>query len=77
MAVMLTFNSFDPELQVINTKPMIRKKLNKFLSEMKKFKVLVVLVLDYRKRNDCKIFHLSTKLNACDSDIDEAVKFIQ
>ena len=77
MAVMLTFNSFDPELQVINTKPMIRKKLNKFLSEMKKFKVLVVLVLDYRKRNDCKIFHLSAKLNACDSDIDEAVKFIQ
>ena len=29
-------------------------------------------VLDYKKRNDHKIFHLSTKLIASNSDIDEA-----
>ena len=32
------------------------------------------LVLDYKKINDCKIFHSSTKLIASDSDIDEAFK---
>ena len=30
------------------------------------------LVLDYKKRNDCKIFHSSAKLS--DSGIDEAFK---
>ena len=33
-----------------------------------------MLVLDYKKRNDRKIFHSSTKLIACDSDTDEAFK---
>ena len=28
----------------------------------------------YKKRNDCKIFHSSTKLIASDSNIDEAFK---
>ena len=32
-------NLFDPELQLINIKPMIKKKLKEFLSELKKFKV--------------------------------------
>ena len=32
-------NLFDPELQLINTKPMIKNKLKKLLSELKKFKV--------------------------------------
>ena len=32
-------NIFDPELQLINTKPMIKTKLREFLSESKKFKV--------------------------------------
>ena len=41
---------------------------------MKKFKVQTALVLDYKKRNDHKIFHLSTKLIASDSDIDEEFK---
>ena len=31
-----------------------------------------MLVLDYKKRNDCKIFHSSIKWFASDSDIDEA-----
>ena len=30
---------FDPELQLINTKPTIKNKLKEFLSELKKFKV--------------------------------------
>ena len=44
------------------------------LSELKKLEVGTVSVLDYKKRNDGKIFHLSTKLIASDSDIDEAFK---
>ena len=51
---------------------MIKHKLEELLSELKKFKVQTVLVLDYKKRNDCKIFHSSAKLFASDSDIDEA-----
>ena len=43
-------------------------------SELKKFKVQTVLILDYKKRNDHKVFHSSTKLIASDSDIDEAFK---
>ena len=30
---------FDPELQLINTKPTIKNKVKEFLSELKKFKV--------------------------------------
>ena len=37
-------------------------------------KVQTILVLDYKKRNDCKIFHSSAKLIASDSDTDEAFK---
>ena len=40
-------NIFDPEVQLINTKPMIKNKLTELLSELKKFKVQEVLVLDY------------------------------
>ena len=53
---------------------MIKNKLKELLSVLKKFKVQTVLLLDYKKRNDCKIFHSSTKLIASDSDIDEAFK---
>ena len=44
----------------------------KIVTELKKFKVQAILVLDYKKRNDCKIFHWSTKLTANELDIDEA-----
>ena len=37
---------FDPELQLINTKPMIKNKLKELLSQLKKFKVQAILVLD-------------------------------
>ena len=43
-----SLNLFDPELQLISsTKPAIKKKLKELLSELKKFKVHTVLVLDY------------------------------
>ena len=45
-------NIFDPELKLINTKPMIKKKFQEMLSELKKFKAQGILVLDYTKRND-------------------------
>ena len=35
-----------------------------------------MLVLDYKKRNDCKLFHLSANLIDSDSDIDEAFKSV-
>ena len=53
---------------------MIKNKLKELLSELKKFKVQAILVLDYKKRNDSKIFHSSAKIIASDSDIDEAFK---
>ena len=40
-------NLFDQELQLINTKPVIKKL--KVLSGLKKFKVQTILVLDIRK----------------------------
>ena len=41
---------------------------------MKKFRVETILVLEYKKRNDCKIFHSSAKLIASDSDIADPFK---
>ena len=41
------------------------------LSELKKFKIETLLVLDSKKRNDHKIFHSSTKLIPSVSDVDE------
>ena len=67
-------NLFDLELQLINTKLVIKNKLKALLNELKKFKVQRVLVLKYKKRNDHKIFHSSTKVTARYLDIDEAFK---
>ena len=53
---------------------MIKNKLKELLSELKKFKVQTILVLDYQKRNNGKIFLSSAKLTASDSDIDEVYK---
>ena len=52
---------------------MIKNKLKELLSELKKFKVQKILVLDYKKRNNNKIFHSSAKQIGSDSDIDEAI----
>ena len=67
-------NLFDPEVQLINTKPVIKSTLKKLLNELKSLKFKAVLVLDYIKKNGCKIFHSSAKLIANDSHIDEAFK---
>ena len=37
-----TLYLFDPELQLINTKPIIKNKFKKFLSDFKKFKVDII-----------------------------------
>ena len=55
-------NLFDPELQLMNTKPMIKSKLKELFSELKKFRVQTMFLFDYKKRNDRKIFHLSAKV---------------
>ena len=64
-------NLFDPELQLVNTKPVIKK--NKRIVNLNFFKVQIILILDYKK-NDREIFHSSAKLIASDSDNDEAFK---
>ena len=63
-------NLFDPDLQLIITKLVIKNKLKGLINELKKFKVQTILVLHYKETNDCKIFHSSAKL----LDIDEAFK---
>ena len=65
---------FDPELQQINTKSVITNKLKELLTELKKFKDQTMLVLQYKKTNDRKIFHSSAKLIASDSDTDKSFK---
>ena len=42
-------NIFNLELQLINTKPMIKNKLEELLSELKNFKAETIQVLDYKK----------------------------
>ena len=71
-----TLNLFDPELQLINTKPMIKSKLKVLLSELKKHKVQTILFLEYKKRIDCKIFHWNAKIISSESDIAEAFNYM-
>ena len=66
-------NLFNPELQLINTKPIIKNKLKHLLGQLKEFKIQKVLVLEnknldhYKSMN--KIFHLRAKLIVNDSHI--------
>ena len=53
---------------------MIKNKFKVLLSEMKKFSLQKTLVLQYNEGNNREIFHSSTKLNASNSDMDEAFK---
>ena len=50
-------NLFDPELQLINIKPLIINKLKKLLNELKKSKVQSILFLWYKKKDDHKSMH--------------------
>ena len=56
----------------INTKPVIKNKFKELLSELTNSIVQKILVLEYKKRNDRKIFHSSTKLIASISGTDKA-----
>ena len=47
-------NLFDPDLQLINTKPMIKNKIKELLGGLKKLKIQIVIMLKYKKRKDCK-----------------------
>ena len=69
-------NIFYPELQLTYTKAIIKNNLKELLADLKKFKVQTILALEYNKRNDHKIFHLSAKLIASDSDIEEAFESV-
>ena len=51
---------------------MIKNKLKELQGDSKKLKVQTVLVFDYKKRNDRKIFHSSTKPITSNSEVDEA-----
>ena len=44
------FNLFDPELELINAKPVIKNKLKELLSKLEKFKIQTILVLDYKEK---------------------------
>ena len=61
-------NFFYLELQLINTEHMIKSKLKELLSELKKFKVQTILVLDIRKQMIVKSFLqvLNLKKSVCD-----------
>ena len=59
-------------MQLVNTKPVIENKLKELLSASKNFNVQIILILDYKKQNDRKIYHSSAKLIASASDSDEA-----
>ena len=44
-------NLFDSELQLIYTKLIIKNKLKELLVELRKFKVQIILVVEYKKKN--------------------------
>ena len=43
-------NLFNPQLQLSNTKTMIKNKLHKLLCELRKCKIQAILVVDYKKK---------------------------
>ena len=47
-------NLFDPKLQMTKTKPMVKNKFKRLLSDLKKFKVQAILVWDYKKKKIIK-----------------------
>ena len=50
-------NLFDPELQLIKPKRMIKNKLKTLKNKLKKFKVQSILILENKERNGHKIFY--------------------
>ena len=68
-------NLFNKELQLINTKTIIKNKWNDFLGKLKKFKILTKLVGEYKKIDDHEslrqIFLSGVKLIVNGLDIDK------
>ena len=66
------------ELQLVNNKPVIVKKLKVLLGGLKNFKTQAIVVLEYKKIDDHKsmgkIFHSSAKLIGNDSKTDKVFK---
>ena len=58
---------FDPELQLINTKSVIKNKLRDILSDLKEFTVQIVLALGNKKidyhKSMSSVFHSSAITN--------------
>ena len=52
-----TLNLFEPELQLINTRPLIKNKLKDLISELKMFKFHPILVLLYEEKDYHKSMH--------------------
>ena len=61
-------------MQLINTKPIVKIILREFLSDLNRFKFQTILVLDYKRWKDYKIFHSSATLIGSDLGIDEPFK---
>ena len=55
----MILNLFDPELQLINTKPIIINKLKELLKDLKRFKVQTILILEYCFRSNYKLSIIS------------------
>ena len=72
MPILYLSRSFRPFCP--NFPPPVNPIWETLLSELKTFRVQTILVLQYKKRKDFKIFHSSAKLIASDSDIEEAFK---
>ena len=68
----MILNLFDQQLQLINTKLVIKNRLNELLSELKIFKSPD----NVSRRIDHKVFHSTSKLIVSDPDNDEAFRFI-
>ena len=49
-------NLFDPELQLRNTKSVIKNKSKTFFNELKRYRVQAVIALGYKKRKDSQMF---------------------
>ena len=72
--IIISIIIIDPELQVINTKPVIKNKLKDFLCELKNL-IQTTLVLKNKKIDDRNvIFHLSAKLITDESGIDKVFR---
>lgn len=71
---------FDLELQLISTKPVVKKKLKDLLGQLKKFKIQTVFFLEYKKIDDQKamrkIFRLHAKLIVNDGDNDKTFEVL-